>query len=223
MAVRTLIDLLLPTPCAGCGREGVAWCPECASALGAPRRIGTGGAPAVWALGRYAGSLRAGVLAYKERGRRDLATALGAALAAAVPALPAARPDAAGTWWLVPAPSRRSATRRRGVAPVPALAAATAAALAAAGAPAAVAPALQMAPGVRDSVGLDAAARAANLAGRVRVVPAGLPPPETPVVLLDDVLTTGATLAACAAALRRAGVPATAAVVLAAARGHQLY
>ncbi|MGH3816060.1 MAG: ComF family protein, partial [Pseudonocardiaceae bacterium] len=93
-------------------------------------------------------------------------------------------------------------------------------ALAAAGVPAAVAPALRMAAGVRDSVGLQAAARQANLAGRVLLRRAGLPPTGTPVVLVDDVVTTGATAVACVAALLRAGVDTPAIVALAAAGCH---
>jgi predicted amidophosphoribosyltransferase len=86
------------------------------------------------------------------------------------------------------------------------LAGSCAAALATAGRPAAVAPGLRLTAGARDSVGLTADARAANLAGRLRLCPDGLPPPGTPVVLLDDVITTGATAAACISELTTAGL-----------------
>jgi predicted amidophosphoribosyltransferase len=92
--------------------------------------------------------------------------------------------------------------------------------LAARGRPAAVAPALRMAPGVRDSVGLAALARRENVAGRVLLHGAGVPPRRAPVVLVDDVLTTGATAAECTRVLERAGVEVRAIVTLAAAGGH---
>ncbi len=78
----------------------------------------------------------------------------------------------------------------------------------------AVAPALSLASGAKDQVGLDRSERSANLAGRVRVVRAGAPPPGTPVVLLDDVLTTGATAEACITALRGAGLAVAAVLAL---------
>jgi predicted amidophosphoribosyltransferase len=74
--------------------------------------------------------------------------------------------------------------------------------------------------GVRDSVGLGAADRQANLVGRVLPRRAGLPPGGTSVVLVDDVVTTGATVAACAATLLRTGVTVSAIVALAAAGCH---
>ena len=78
-----------------------------------------------------------------------------------------------------------------------------------------VAPALRLGWRARDSVGLDAVQRAANLAGRVRVHASGLPPPGAAVLLVDDIVTTGATLRACRVALTAVGRPALGAVVLA--------
>jgi predicted amidophosphoribosyltransferase len=165
--------------------------------------------------------LRSALLAYKERGRRDLAAPLGAALSRALlhGTLPYREPERGGIW-LVPVPSRGAEAARRGGQHVELLVVRAAKALAQAGVAAAVAPALRMGPGVRDSVGLAAAARQANLAGRVRPRRAGLPPTDTPVVLVDDVVTTGATAAACATALLRMGVKVPAIVVLAAAGCH---
>lgn len=177
----------------------------------------TAGTTPVYALARYGGAARRLVLAYKERGRRDLAASLGAALAGALPYLPEARPDPAGLWWLVPVPSRRVASRVRGGPHLLRLARVCAAELAAAGHAAAVAPALRLGSGVRDAVGLDRAQRAANLAGRLAVDARGLPPPGTPVVLLDDVVTTGATAAACSGALATRNCQVTAVLALTAA------
>lgn len=210
--MRALLDVLLPSSCAGCGRAGSVWCTECAAAVGAPRRVPAGpGLPAVYALGRYRGPLRAALLAYKERGRRELAAPLGRALADGLLALgvPADGPC------LVPVPSRAAAARSRGGDHVLRLARSSAAELAARGVPAAVTPGLRLARGVRDSVGLGPAARAANLAGRVLCRPAGLPPVGSDVVLLDDVATTGATIATATAALTAAGIQVRAALVIA--------
>lgn len=212
----TVLDLILSISCAGCGAVGSECCPACFATLTSPApvvRCPTAASP-VYALARYSGPARRLVLAYKERGRRELAGRLGAALAAALPYLPSARTDSAGRWWLVPAPSRRVASRVRGGPHLLRLARACAAALAGAGHAVAVAPALRLCPGARDAVGLDRKQRMANLAGRIRLDPRGLPPPGTPVVLLDDVITTGATAGACTRVLHEGGIPVTAVLTL---------
>jgi predicted amidophosphoribosyltransferase len=210
-----LLDLVLPPRCAGCGGPE-ACCPSCLAEFGGPTRVHLPGRPA-YALADYQGAPRELVIAFKERGRRDLATGLGSLLGNAVRAVPEA--DLTGTVWLVPAPSRRSASRRRGGPHVLRLARAAARALAT-DTPVAVAPALVLAPGARDSTGLAAKARRANLAGRVRPTGA-LPPPGTRVVLLDDVVTTGATAAECARVLRSCDVHVAAVLALTSAAGHR--
>lgn len=225
--MRDALDLVLPLSCPGCG-DGAAWCAECAATVaGAPRAVVLPdrlldalaethlAAPAVYALARYRGPARAAIIAGKERGRRDLPVLLGHAVGRAVGRLQDTAVLGSGVW-LVPAPTRRSAARARGGDPVLAMARAGAALLARGGRATGVAPCLELAPGTRDSVGLDAAARAANLAGRVRFRAAASPPMRSEVVLLDDVLTTGATVAEALRTLDGAGVAVSAVLVVAA-------
>lgn len=221
--VSTAMDLVLPRPCPGCGRPG-PWCEGCDATLrGRPRRVmlpemdNSAGAalPPVWALTRYTDPVRSAVLAGKEHGRRDLPTLLGPALGRAVVRLrrQGVLPDPI---WLVPAPSRRSAARQRGGDPVTAMARAAAEFAAGSGHPTGVAPCLLTAGSARDSVGLDAAARAANLADRVRFVVRAAPPRSTAVLVIDDVFTTGATASAACGVLREAGLEVAGVLVLAA-------
>ncbi|PSL58667.1 putative amidophosphoribosyltransferase [Saccharothrix carnea] len=199
-----LINLLFPPRCPGCGTWGVRLCGRCLALFGMPKRVpGTG--PPVFALAGYGGAARELVLAFKERGRRELAAVFGALVAAAVPRLPGVGPDP----WLVPAPSRASAARARGGSHVLRMARASGFS---------TVPALAFARGVRDSARLDAASRQVNLAGRVRLVPDCLPPPGTPVVLLDDVVTTGSTARACVSVLKAAGIRVPAVLTLTTAR-----
>ncbi|OBH03925.1 ComF family protein [Mycobacterium sp. E1747] len=210
-----MLDLILPLECGGCGAPSTRWCSTCAAELDVrpdePHVINPRIDPEapVFALGRYAGARRAAILALKENGRGDLVTPLARALAVGVHRLLA--------WGMVetpltivPAPTRRSAARRRGGDPVTRLARA-----AVAGHPAiAVAPALRMRALVRDSVGLGTAARERNVTGRVRLRQA---PPRTEVVIVDDIVTTGATARESVRELRAAGVRVTAVLAVAAA------
>ncbi|MGO3328002.1 ComF family protein [Gordonia sp. (in: high G+C Gram-positive bacteria)] len=214
-------DLAVPLVCGGCGRPDTFWCPVCAARLrDAPRVLAPRvevDAPA-WALGRYDGPIRAAVLALKEHGRRDLAQAFGEGLADALMTLaqwgdlPIGRRLA-----VIPAPTKRSAARRRGGDPVTAVATVAAGLL---GPRTTVLPLLATANLTQDSAGLGAGARASNLAGAIELTrspPAAATAADTVVVLVDDVLTTGATAAASVRRLARAGVGVDTVVVLAGA------
>jgi predicted amidophosphoribosyltransferase len=208
-----LVDLVLPGECAACGEPEPPWCGPCHSRLGPQATPWLPGGPEVLAAGRYTGPLRSALLRYKERGRRDLVRPLADLLAVALDGLvPPPVPDgrAPAAVWLVPAPSRPAAARARGGDHVLRLCHAVAAARA----DVRVARPLRLVGRVRDSVGLDTAQRAANLAGKVRVRLARLPPPGAVVLLVDDVITTGATLVTCRDALAAAGVRAHGALVL---------
>ncbi|MEU8636874.1 ComF family protein [Amycolatopsis sp. NPDC048633] len=212
-----LLDLLIPARCAGCGARGAPCCARCAGVWGSVSevvRVPVAGLVRVFALARYRGVGRRLLIAYKERGRRDLAPSLGRALAAALVVLPLRKETGSRAVCLVPAPSRRPAARVRGGPHVERLANAAASTLAARGFEVAVAPALELAGSARDAVGLDRAERVANLAGRLRFRETGRPPPGFPVVVLDDVITTGATAAACVRALEVEGIEVAAVLTL---------
>ena len=199
-----LTDLVLPRRCAGCGRPGELLCVSCRPS-GPPLRL-AGFDAVVLAAGRYEHRLRSAVLAYKERGRHELARPLAQLLAVA--ALLSLRGPGAPVV-LVPVPSARAAARRRGGDHVLRLAR-----VAGARWRIPVEPALRLVRAVHDSAGLGAAARHANLAGAMA---AARPPPSVPAALLvDDIVTTGATLHEATRALRAAGWPVLGAVALAA-------
>jgi predicted amidophosphoribosyltransferase len=196
-----VLDLVLPLECGGCGAPSTRWCDACAGALALrpddPRLVTPRVDPSVpvFSLGRYAGPRRAAIVAAKEHGRSDLIGPLSAALAGGL--------DRLIGWGvldlpltLVPAPTRRSAARRRGGDPV------TRIATAAANDGISVRAALRMRAMTRDSVGLSTAARQRNVRGRVRV----RCPVDGEVLLVDDIVTTGATAAESVRMLQTAGV-----------------
>ncbi|MDP9862745.1 MULTISPECIES: ComF family protein [Streptosporangium] len=219
-----LLDLLLPSRCAGCDAPGALLCPRCAARLhGEPAcrmpAPSPPGLPECWSATEYTGAARRAILAYKERGRTALAHPLAGALA-----LTAAAAAGEGPLTLVPVPSARPALRRRGHDPVARLASLAAGYLRAAGWPASVAGVLAQRRRVADQAGLSSLQRAENLA-LAFVVTDGRKGPQSgswggggPVVLVDDVVTTGATIAEAARALREAGVAVPLAVTVAATR-----
>src|SRR5438445_8387688 len=102
-AASALVDLVLPRRCVGCGGHLAALCPRCVPDLPA-RRTAAG----AWAAAVYDAAVRSALLAYKERGRRDLARPLAELLARSVGAALAAGRSPPGRVVLVPVPSARS-------------------------------------------------------------------------------------------------------------------
>ncbi|HWJ08312.1 MAG TPA: ComF family protein [Nocardioides sp.] len=219
-------DLVLGAACVGCGRPGRALCRPCRAALPTaaaphwPTPTPPGLVPP-WAVGDYDGVLRALVLAHKERRVLSLARPLGGLLAVSV-AQALADAQVAGGVVLVPVPSRPRAVRERGHDPTRAMVRAAAAALREER-DVVTARLLRVRPGLVDQAGLDAAARAANLAGSM-AVPGDVVRrlarrlPRAHLVVCDDVLTTGATLREAQRALESSGLPVLAGATVAATR-----
>ncbi|MGI8720927.1 MAG: ComF family protein [Geodermatophilaceae bacterium] len=207
----SLLELLLPRACVGCGELGTAWCLTCLRVdfdpvLHRPDPCPPG-LPRLAAAATYSGSVRRAVLAAKERDRRELDRSLGAMLAAAIGVLTTSQPEGPGQFdqlWLVPVPASRSALRERGRDHLSDWTRWTVRYLRAAHIRARSVAALRRTTAGRDSVGLDAAARAVNLRGAFSMGPVSPPPPSAMVVIIDDIVTTGATLVSASACLSSA-------------------
>ena len=196
-------DLVLPRVCVGCGAATAPLCVRCV-AMAEPLR-GTVGELSVSAAAVYDGAVRTALLAYKERGRRDLARALAMLLAQAVATQPNDRTV------LVPVPSTPAARRARGGDHMARLARAASRTCGLR-----VSTPLRYGRAVRDSAGLSSAARLDNLNAAMS---AG-PPSGRPAVIVDDIATTGATLREAARALTAAGWMVAGAAVVAATTRH---
>jgi predicted amidophosphoribosyltransferase len=199
-----VLDLVLPLECGGCGAPSTRWCDVCAAELELrpddPRLIAPRVDPQVpvFSLGRYAGARRTAIVAMKERGRSDLVGPLSSALGRGLDRL-VAWGIIAAPLTLVPAPTRRSAARRRGGDPVTRIACAVADVRGGI----TVVPALRIRAMTRDSVGLSTTARQRNIDGRVRM----RRQVGGAVVVVDDIVTTGATATESVRILQIAGAP----------------
>jgi len=111
---------------------------------------------------------------------------------------------------VVPAPTRRSAARRRGGDPVTRIARVATAGLVDVD----VIQLLRLRAMVRDSVGLSGADRQRNIAGRVKITkPLEALAPH--VLVVDDIVTTGATASESVGVLQVAGVEVTGVLAIA--------
>ena len=203
-----MLDLVLPLECGGCGAPSTRWCPSCARQLAVkadePHLITPRVDPGVpvLSLGRYAGARREAIVAVKEHGRADLIAPLAVALQAGLERLLIW--GVVGTpLTVVPAPTRRSAARRRGGDPVTRMARAATAGLR--DVPdIQVVQALRLRALVRDSVGLSSADRQRNIAGRVKIAKP-IDGVARAVLVVDDIVTTGATASESVRVLQIAG------------------
>jgi predicted amidophosphoribosyltransferase len=203
-----MLDLVLPLECGGCGAPSTRWCDACAYQLTVrpdePHLITPRVDPGVpvLSLGRYAGARREAIVAVKEHGRADLIAPLAGALQAGLERLL--------TWGvvgtpltIVPAPTRRTAARRRGGDPVTRMARAATAGLRSVS-DIQVVQALRLRALARDSVGLSSSDRQRNIVGRVKITK----PIERlarAVLVVDDIVTTGATASESVRVLQIAG------------------
>jgi ComF family protein len=204
-----LLGLVLPSRCAACGIPGLALCAACAATLVriVPPVCERCGCPGAWPVRRcvecagrrlafararaaivYDDRSRPLVSAWKERGRRDLASALADLVVRLV-----ARPDVDALTFV---PGDRERGRQRGHVPAQRLAEALGARW---GLP--VARLLVRTRPSRRQAGLPRTERRANV--RAAFSTTTRAPPR--VALVDDVYTTGATVSACSTALRRGG------------------
>ena len=203
----SLLDLLLPPACAGCGRPGGLLCDACRGRLQAPfdprdrflvadAGVVIGDALLVaMAAFAYDGPMRRALAALKYTGVSRLAPILAAA---SVPRLRALL-ELSGPATLVPVPVHRERLRERGYNQAGLLARELGRL-----ASLTVEDCLDRSRPTTKQHRLNRAARLRNLRGAFTVDAA---PPAT-VVLVDDIITTTATLEACASVLRHGGCDA---------------
>ncbi|MHA3705170.1 ComF family protein, partial [Jatrophihabitans sp. YIM 134969] len=208
-------DLVWPRTCAGCAVPRELLCPSCRGRATPATLDDLTAAPAdvpVVAAAAYDAGVRRALIAYKERGRRELARPLGRLLRSAVDHLlaPLADPDrpfVPPPWnavLLVPVPSTAAARARRGDDHVRRLAA-----TAARGRGGRVRVLLRVSGrgARRDDLEVGLAERLGG-AGRYRALPPpAVPGDPVPVVVVDDIVTSGATARDAVDVLRAAGWP----------------
>ena len=200
----SLLDLLFPPRCGGCGAYGAAWCAACAGTLRPPAVSTLAGIPLL-AAGRFDGRLQQAIHTYKYRTRPQLASVLAPPLRRAIVAADVSLPALT----FVPLhPLRR---RQRGFNQAERLAAELSRGL---GVP--LLSGLTRLRATPPQVGLSQAERRANLAGAFQWTASQ--PPGDRLGLVDDVCTTGATLTAAAEAVAEAGGSIGAFLVLAVAQ-----
>lgn len=198
-SARDALGMLFPVRCAGCGQPDRGVCSQCREALGA-------GAPVVELLApelplvtsaAYDERMKRIVDAYKERGRVDTAAVLAPFLRQSIAALVHQQwsQARAGELLLVPVPSTRAATARRGYDHLQVLAQR---ALPRAKTVRALRPARR----VQDQSTLGRDARERNLHGALVAHPAVA---NRRCIVIDDLVTTGATAREAVRALRAAG------------------
>lgn len=213
-----LLNLVVPSTCAGCGLPGKLLCADCRAALrpgpgvpcercGHPWPVAVSTCPecpprldTVRALGRYDATARAVISAFKDQGRPALAPLLAGLLAASVPPPP-------GDAVLVPVPLTARRQRQRGFNQAQLVARHLARRWQ-----------CRMRP-LLERVREGATQRGASRTDRIRQVRGVFRADETArevraAILVDDVLTTGSTLSAAARVLRRAGIASVGAVVV---------
>ena len=202
----SLLDLILPPACAGCGRAGALMCRGCLAAFPRASRpadrfvapdpavvVGDALALATAAFA-YDGPLRRALAALKYGGASRVAPTLAGA------AVPALGPLIAvtGAAVLVPVPVHPERRRVRGYNQAALIARELAAATGLH-----VDELLERVRPTTKQHGLDRASRLANLRGAFAVSRAMSGSPV--VILVDDIITTTATLEACASVLRDGG------------------
>jgi ComF family protein len=205
MGFLSLLDLLAPPLCAGCGASAGEQEPLCGGCRRELRWLGPEPAPLAtaadspllaWAPVAYEGPARGLVRALKFKGATRAAGAMAAQIVANAP------PGwLEGSAALVPVPLHPARQRKRGFNQAERLAAALATRSGLE-----LHDCLERAGPRGTQVGRDRAQRLAGISGRVRLAVERAPAPTQPAILIDDVITTGATLAACAGALRDDGI-----------------
>jgi len=198
--VTSLLDLIFPPRCPGCGTIGILWCQACAASVNAVPAATLGGIPLV-AAGRLQGPWQRAIHTYKYAARPQLGPLLAARLAGV-----AAEGLGLDELTFVPLHPRR--LRERGFNQAERLAGELGRIV---GLP--VRAGLIRQRDTPAQVGLSETERRRNLQGAFRWQ--APEPPPSGLGLVDDVCTTGATLEAAAAAVRAAGGAIKAFLVLA--------
>ena len=187
----SLLDLIFPPRCGGCGAYGASWCRRCAARVPSLPPGTVAGIPLI-TVGPLEGPLQRAIHVYKYRPRPELATALAGCLEAAV------RKSGIRIAVLTFVPLHPARQRERGFNQAERLARRLGQAMAVR-----VIAGLSRVRATPAQVGLGEAERRVNMV-RAFCWSATERPPNG-LALVDDVCTTGATLEAAAEAVARAG------------------